>query len=352
MDGFAVRSKDIKNAGEANHVELFINETVTTGKVPILKVGKGESAKIMTGAVVPEGADAVVMIEDTEESNGKVKIKKAVKANNNLRFEGEEIRKGETALKRGHELTPPSLGFIAGLEFRKIKVHRKPKLALLATGGELLGLNQDIKPGKIRDTNSVMLENALSRELVELVYAGRVKDKVTSIKKAIEKILTDCDVLIITGGVSVGEYDFVKEVLNGLGVRTVFWRVSQRPGGPMFFGIKKNTLVFGLPGNPASSLVCFYEYIRPAVLKMVGKSEYFLLEVDAILQEEITKKSGKTQFIRGSLSKKGKSYRVRPSGMQGSHILKSFAESNCLIVFPKNRTHLPARSTVTVHLLP
>ena len=347
MDGYALRSKDIKNACESSPVELVVIDTIRAGDVPKVTVGPNESVKIMTGALVPKGADSVVMIEEAEEKNGTVTLKKAVKANNNLRFEGEEVKKGEIALEKGHELIPPSLGFIAELEIKKIKVHRKPKLALLTTGGELIGLEEDIKPGKIRDTNSVILESVLSREIVELCSIDRVRDEISDIEKKIEKNLEICDVFIITGGVSVGEYDYVKDVLKNLGVQTIFWRVSQRPGGPMFFGKKDNILIFGLPGNPASSLVCFYEYIRPSLCKMTGKSNLFLLEVEAILLEEISKKIGKTQFLRGLLTQKDKIFQVRPSGLQGSHILKSFANSNCLIIFPKNETLLPAQSSVT-----
>jgi len=352
MDGYGLKSKDVKNATESNPVELVVIDTLQAGDFPNFTVGTKESVKIMTGAPVPKGTDSVVKIEDTEEKNGIVKIIKPASPGNNLRYKGEEIKKGEIALEKGLELKPPSLGFIAELEIRKIKVYRKPRLALLITGGELIGLDEDLKPGKIRDTNTVILKSALSHEKVELCYVDRVKDEFSDIEEKIEKNLENCDVVIITGGVSVGEYDYVKEVLKNLGVQTVFWRVSQRPGGPIFFGKKDNILIFGLPGNPASSLVCFYEYIRPSLQKMIGKSNLFLLEVEAILLEEISKKIGKTQFLRGLLTKKDQTFQVRPSGLQGSHILKSFAGSNCLIIFPKNETHLPAKSSVTVHLLP
>ena len=352
MDGYAITSEDIKNACESSPVELVVIDTVRAGDFPNFTVGPKESVKIMTGAPLPKGTDSVVKIEDTEEKNKIVKIKKPAGPGNNLRYKGEEIKKGEIALEKGHELKPPSLGFIAELEIKNIKVYRKPKLALLITGGELIGLDEDLKPGKIRDTNSVILKSALSHEKVELCYVDRVKDEFSDIEKNLEKNLENCDVVIITGGVSVGEYDYVKDVLKNLGVQTVFWRVSQRPGGPMFFGKKDNILFFGLPGNPASSLVCFYEYIRPSLHRMIGKSNFFLLEVEAILLEEVSKKIGKTQFLRGLLTKKDKTFQVRPSGLQGSHILKSFAGSNCLIIFPKDETILAAQSRVTVHVLP
>ena len=172
------------------------------------------------------------------------------------------------------------------------------------------------------------------------------------LKKKLIKAIERCDVVIITGGVSVGEYDYVKGVLEEIGVHRIFWRVSQRPGGPLYFGKKENTLIFGLPGNPASVLVCYFEYVRAALNKMIGKEDFFLFQVEAILTEEIRKNPGKTNFVRGRLTIKDSEYHVKPSGAQGSHILKSFALSNCLIVFPKDETHLQILSKVSVHILP
>lgn len=352
MDGYAVKSKDTREASESNPVSLKVKSIIRAGDFPNFTLSDREAAKIMTGASVPKGADSVVMVEYTEEIDGIVKIKRAVNPNENVRHEGEEVRNGEVALKSGVELNSASIGFIAELGVNKIKVYRKPKLALIVTGEELTGLDEELRPGKIRDTNSTTLQSALSEGLAELSFVGRAKDEVSDIEEKLRNSLERCDVLIITGGVSVGDYDYAKDVLKKLKVESVFWRVAQRPGGPLFFGKKDNILIFGLPGNPASSLVCFYEYVRPSLRKMIGKKNVFLLEIEALILEEIIKEPGKTHFLRGHMEKEGASFYVKSTGAQGSHILKSFALSNCLIVIPDDVTYLPSQSRVKVHLLP
>ncbi|MBI2485442.1 MAG: molybdopterin molybdotransferase MoeA [Deltaproteobacteria bacterium] len=352
MDGYAVKSMDTKRAGESNHVALKVTGIVRAGDFPDFILSDGEAAKIMTGAPVPKGADSVVMVEYTEEEDGIVKVKRPVNPGENLRYEGEEIKQGEIALESGTHLTSASIGFVAELGINKIKAYRKPKIALVVTGEELVGTDEELGPGKIRDTNSVTLQSALSQEVVESKFIGRVRDEVFDIEEKLKKAILWCDVLLVTGGVSVGDYDYVKEIFKKLGIEGIFWRVSQRPGGPLFFGKRGNSVTFGLPGNPASSLVCFYEYVRPALRRMIGRRDLFLLELEALLSEEIKKSPGKTNFLRGYVEKKGGSFYVKSTGTQGSHILKSFALSNCLIVVPKDATHLPPGSTVKVHLLP
>jgi len=352
MDGYAVKGKNTKHASETNPAHLKVIGTVRAGDFPNFVVEDGEAAKIMTGAPIPRGADSVVMVEYTEEKDGNVKIKRSANPGENVRYEGEEIKKGEIGLKKGVQLNSASIGFIAELGVKNVFVYRKPRVALVATGEEVVGLDEELRPGKVRDTNSLTLQSALSQELVEFRFMGRARDEVSDIKKNIENGLEWCDVLLVTGGVSVGDYDYVKEVLEMLDVKGLFWRVAQRPGGPLFFGKKDHTLIFGLPGNPASSLVCFYEHVRPALRKMAAKKDLFLLELEALLLEEIRKKPDKIHFLRGYMEKRDDTFYVKSTGGQGSHMLKSFALSNCLIVIPKEASYLPAKSKVKVHLLP
>ncbi|MBF8302130.1 MAG: Molybdopterin molybdenumtransferase, partial [Candidatus Dadabacteria bacterium] len=251
------------------------------------------------------------------------------------------------------ELNPASIGFIAGLGIRKIRVYRRPRVAFFVTGEEVVGIDEELRPGKIRDTNSITLSMALSQENVEFVFLGRARDELSDIEEKLKKGLEWCDVLIVTGGVSVGDYDYVKKALENIAVEAIIWRVAQRPGGPMFFGKKGEILIFGLPGNPTSSLVCFYEYVRPALLKMLAKEKVLLLEMEAALLEDITKKpDGKTHFLRGYLEKQGNAFYVKSTGSQGAHILKSFAISNCLIKVPGEITHIPSGTKVKAHILP
>jgi molybdopterin molybdotransferase len=352
MDGYAVRSEDTLSATSRSLVRLRVIRTVRAGDFPDFSIASGEAAKIMTGAPIPRGADAVVRIEDAAEESGDLMLTAATEKGSNVRFEGEEIGKGETALEAGVAITPVAVGFLAELGIERVKVWKIPKVSVIVTGEELVGPDEDIKPGKIRDTNSVTLRAALVGEKIELTSAERVTDVRSDIEERIKKPLGSSDVLIITGGVSVGDYDFVKDILGALGVEKIFWRVSQRPGGPMFFGRWKDTIVFGLPGNPASSLVCYYEYVRPALRKMIGKKDIFLHELSALLLNPISKKPEKTHFLRGRVSRDGENFYVKTSGDQGSHMLKSFALSNCLIVIDKDDSYLPANSVVKIHLLP
>lgn len=352
MDGFTVKSEDTLGATPVNPVHLKVLRTIRAGDFPDFSITSGEAAKIMTGAPLPRGTDAVVRIEDAEEKGSDLILKGTVEKGSNVRHEGEEIQNGEAALSAGVEITPAAVGFLAELGIKRLKVRSVPKVSVIVTGGELVGPDEDIKPGKIRDTNSVTLTAAIAGERTELVSVGRVADVKPDIEDRIAKALGSSDVLIITGGVSVGDYDFVKDILGAAGVEKIFWRVSQRPGGPMFFGRARDTLVFGLPGNPASSLVCYYEYVRPALRMMIGKKDIFLREANAFLRDPVSKMPGKTYFLRGIVSRNGENFYVKTSGGQGSHMLKSFAQSNCLIVIDKDDSYLPANSGVKVHLLP
>lgn len=352
MDGYAVRSEDTLSATSQSPVHLRVIRTVRAGDFPDFSITSVEAAKIMTGAPLPRGTDAVVRIEDAEVKGRDLILTGTVEKGSNVRREGEEIGKGEIGLETGVEISPATIGFLAELGIKRVKVRSVPKVSIIVTGEELMGPDEDIRPGKIRDTNSVTLTAAIAGESAELVSVGRVADVKPDIEDRITKALGSSDVLIITGGVSVGDYDFVKDILGAAGVEKIFWRVSQRPGGPMFFGRAGDTLVFGLPGNPASSLVCYYEYVRPALRMMIGKKDIFLREANAFLKDPVSKMPGKTHFLRGIVSRNGENFYVKTSGGQGSHMLKSFALCNCLILFEKDDSHLPENSVVTVHLLP
>lgn len=352
MDGYAVKAGDTAAASEENPVPLKVVSTVRAGEFPDFSVASGEAVKIMTGAPLPPGADAVIRIEDVDERDGNLIVKGKAENGLNIRFEGEEIKMGERALGPGLRVTPAAIGFLTELGFRTVKVHGAPRVSVIVTGEELAGEDEEIMPGRIRDTNSVTLKAALSEENIELLSAARVKDTKSDVEEMIRTCIDSCDVLITTGGVSVGEYDFVKDVLVELGVEEIFWGVSQRPGGPMFFGRRKDTLVFGLPGNPASSLVCYFEYVRPAIRKMAGKNDIFLKEEDALLGAPIRKKPGKKHFLRGVVRRDSEGLYVSTAGGQGSHMLKSFALSNGLIVLSEDDSYLPEGSMVKVHLLP
>ncbi len=247
MDGYAVKSKDTRKANEASIIPLKVVGVIRAGDYPSFAIGDKGAVKIMTGAPLPEGSDSVVMVEHTEEEKGIVKIRRAVTPRENVRYEGEEISKGEIALEKGTRLNPASIGLIAEFGIKKIKVYRKPRVAFLGTGEEVVGLDEELRPGKIRDSYSITLEGALSHEKAELLSLGHAKDEVPEIEERLNKGLRWCDVIIVTGGVSVGDYDYVKDAFENLVIKGIFWRVAQRPGGPIFFGRRGDTLIFGLP---------------------------------------------------------------------------------------------------------
>lgn len=352
MDGFALSAQSTVNASNAAPVTLLIKATVKAGDNTDLSIKNGECVKIMTGAPIPEGADTVLRIEDAEIVGDSLVVRKKLPGNRDIRHCGEEVSIGDTALNSGTVVGPASKGFIAQLEIKSIRVYRKPSVGIVVTGEELVGAGEDLLPGKIVDTNSVALESACRADGTDQIYVERARDIKGDIKEKINSILELTDCVIVTGGVSVGEYDYVKEIFSDLEVRELFWKISQKPGGPMYFGTKGKKMVFGLPGNPASSLVCYYEYIRPALLKMMGRNDIHLDVILAELTEDLHTRPGKTRFIRGLLLEKEGKYYARSSGPQGSHMLKSFSNSNCLIVFPASGEYMKKGQIVKVHKLP
>jgi molybdopterin molybdotransferase len=348
MDGFALRSQEAQHAP----VALRITGCIKAGDSPETKLNEGEAAKIMTGAPLPNGADAVVMVEDTEEKGNEVLVKKTIKRGENVRLKGEEIKKGQVGLGKGTTLNPASVGFLASLGRQKVKVYDKPKVSILVTGNELVKPGRELRPGKIWESNSFALNAALAEMHIKAVSFGTVRDNLQDMERKIQAGLTASDILLICGGISVGEYDLVQEILLKLKVKKIFWRVAMKPGKPTFFGTKGKKLIFGLPGNPASVLVTFLEFVRPAILKMMGQSHIILKKEKAILEEEIRKKADRLNFVRGFFNVKNGSVYVRSTGLQNSHILESFSRANCLIVLEKSRKIFKPGERVNIQVLP
>lgn len=349
MDGFALRAMDTVGAP----VSLRILGCIKAGNSPsLLKVGKGEAFKIMTGAPLPQGADAVVMREEAEEKNTVVVVKKTLQKGENIRLKGEEIKRNQVALKKGSRLNPASGGFLAALGCSQVKVFRIPRVALLITGNELIQPGRKLPAGKIWEANSVSLTMALSEIPVVPLSLGLVRDRPRELKEKIQRGLKASNVLLISGGISVGDYDFVQETILKLGVRKIFWRVAVKPGKPVFFGTKGKKLVFGLPGNPVSILVSYLEFVRPALLKMMGKKNVFLQEKQAFLEERVVKKNDRAYLLRGIAREDKGVFTVRSAGLQDSHFLDSFSRANCLMFLEKKKEVLERGESVKIHLLP
>ncbi len=352
VDGFAVRVDDLKDASDNKPVKLKIIGEVKAGNtvIPILK--KNYAIKIFTGAVVPENTNAIVMQENTRIENKTVLVFRKPKKGENIRRTGEEFKKGEVVLAKGELITPATVGLLASLGYTKIRVFRKPKISLTITGNELQSPGKILEIGKIYDSNSYGLMAALQSRGIYPTIVNLVKDEKQSIRKAISNAIKLSDIIISVGGVSVGEYDFVKEILINLGVKEIYWKVAIKPGKPNFFGVLGKKLIFGLPGNPVAALLSFYKLVTPAINKLMGMNNSSALELQAVLTKDIKKKSGRLEFVRGILSTdENDELFVTPTKGQDSHMLGGLARANCLIHFPKEGTIVLKGSIVKVELL-
>jgi len=365
MDGYALRAKDTRGACESSPRYLVVVGEVAAGSMPTKEVRPGMTIRIMTGAPLPEGADAVVRFEDTDEVNRKssggdlsqIGILCQAKKGLNVRGRGEDIARGDLILKKGKVLRPQEIGVLASLGRSTALVIRRPIVAILATGDELIGVDQPLAPGKIHDSNNYAIAAEVSRYggIPKILGIGR--DSVQSLTKKIYEGL-DADVLITSGGVSKGDYDIVKDVLAEHG-EVGFWTVCMKPGKPLAFGVIKKTgggrekkvPHLGLPGNPVSSMVTFEQFARPAILKMMGKKILAKPVIRAIIEDDVVDTDGRRLFARVSVTKRGGQYYASVTGPQGSGILTSMAKSNGLAVIPENSKGVKAGDMVEVQML-
>lgn len=349
MDGYAVRSEDTIGASLSSPRILKVVEDLKAGYLSHLRIGKNQAIRIMTGAPIPEGADGVVIVEDTErDGDDRVKIFKEIKHGENIRRKGEDIRKGEKIVSKGTYLSPPYIGIVASLGRKRIRVARRPKVAILATGDEVVDVGEKLSPGKLYSSNTYTLYSQVIKYGGIPKNLGIARDSVREIKEKIRRGL-NCDLILTSGGVSVGEYDLVKTVLTELG-DIEFWKVAMRPGKPLAFGKIKGVPLFGLPGNPVSSMVSFEVFVRPAILKMLGQRAD-ASEIDAVLEEDIKKKKGFRYFLRAETWWKDGTYYTRTTGPQGSGILKSMALANSLMILSEERQVVKRGEKVKVRFL-
>lgn len=350
MDGYAVRCRNTQEATNNNPLKLKIIEDIPAGKFPRKEINKGEAARIMTGAVIPRGADAVIRQEDTQKVGKTVIIYARVQKKENIRFVGEDVRKDELVVKKGSVLRPAHIGMLAALGKSTISVYQKPRVAIMSTGDELVDIKTNPGPGKIVNSNSYSLAAQVLECGAIPVIMGIARDKKTDLQKKF-KIALDADVIISSGGVSVGDFDFVKNVMGEIGNAMHFWQVAMRPGKPLAFGAIEGVPLFGLPGNPVSAMVSFEQFVRPSLLKMLGHKKIFRQTVKAACTETIEKKAGFRHFIRAVVKKENGKYVVQTTGDQGSGILKSMVTANALIVIGENETRIKKGEDVTVQLL-
>jgi molybdopterin molybdotransferase len=345
MDGYAVRSADCRE-----EVTLPISAFIPAGSLPHLPIGEGTAIKIMTGAPVPPGADAVVPYEETEEGDGWVKITGPVVARRHIRFQGEDVQAGESVLRAGTVIRPPEISMLASCGQLLVPVFRRPRVAVLSTGDELVEPGEPIAPGKIINSNTLALAAAIRELGADPVILGIARDNREDHRQKIGEGLL-ADVLITSAGVSTGDRDLVRETLEELGVLPLFWNVEIKPGQPTAFGMKNATPVFSLPGNPVSTLVTFQELVRPALLKIMGHRRIMQSGITALLREEVRKKPGRLHFMRVRIEIENGRYIAETAGDQNTGILTTMVRANGLALLPADRGVFPAGTEVQVHLL-
>jgi molybdopterin molybdotransferase len=352
MDGYAVRVEDTAAASEGLPVVLPVVGDIAAGSTSVYRVQPGLSTRIMTGAPVPAGADAIVPVEWTDGGVASVSIRQPPPTGAFIRRQGEDVTAGELVLQAGTRLGPTQIGLLAAVGRDRVRVRPKPRVVVLSTGSELAEPGATIGPGQINDSNSFLLTVA-AREAGALAFrVGIVPDEPRQLLDAIEDQLVRADLVITSGGVSVGAYDVTKEVLSRLGTVT-FAKVSMQPGMPQGFGTvgPDATPIFTLPGNPVSSFVSFEVFVRPVIRRMLGIEPLGRPTVRAVCTEAFSSPEGKRQFARGWLSVEEGRYVVAPVGGSGSHLVGDLAHANALIVVPEAVTAVPAGGTVTVMVL-
>ncbi len=346
MDGYAVRAADVASVPAV----LEVVEDLPAGKRSQRKLGAGEAARIMTGAALPEGADAVVMVEDTAVEGARVRIHKTASLGQHVRRAGEDVRPGLLIAEPGAILRAPLVGMLAALGRSVVSVRARPRVAVLATGDEL------VEPDRLRDDGRIVSSNSWAlcaglRELgAEPVYLGIAPDEPDEIERRFRAAL-GCDAVISTGGVSVGDRDWIKQVLVGLGGQMRLWRIAMKPGAPLAFVMVGERPVFGLPGNPVSTLVTFEQFVRPALLRMMGHEKVFRPVASARLDADYKKPAGRAHFVRVHLERRGAELWARESGEQGSNILLALVRADGLAFVPAEATRLARGEAVAVQLL-
>jgi len=340
MDGYALHLQDSGiysiqgevKAGDSHH--------------PILN--KGNAVRIFTGAAVPDTANAVIMQEKTSIVGNELRTQKIVLPQENIRPLGEQVKKGEIALKKGTKLTPAGIGYLASLGITEVEVYKKPTIAIVVTGNELTKPGNTLEYGKVYESNSVMLASALSNLHYTNFSIQTVEDNYINTRNLLKSVISNNDLVIITGGISVGDYDFVGKALEELAVEEVFYKVKQKPGKPLFFGKKENTSVFALPGNPAAALSCFYIYVFPALQKISGAKNYHLVETIAKSTSTFIKKGNRAQFLKAYVTNN----EVAILEGQSSAMLQTFALANALVYVSEEQSNIAIGDNVQVIHLP
>ncbi|MEZ0239060.1 MAG: gephyrin-like molybdotransferase Glp [Methylophilaceae bacterium] len=349
MDGYALNADDVAASGNTT---LRIAGTAFAGKAFEGTVGKGECVRIMTGAVMPPECDTVVIQEHVQAEDGRITFGEGVRRGQNLRYAGEDLKQGQVVFAAGHMMRPADLGLIASLGLGEVKVYRKLRVAFFSTGDELASIGQPLEAGQVYDSNRYTLYGMLTRLGVEVIDMGVVRDDPALLEQALQDAAACADVILTSGGVSVGEADYMKQLLTELG-QVVFWKIAMKPGRPLAYGKIGDAHYFGLPGNPVSVMVTFYQFVRDAMLVLMGQPNPVPVpQLSVISAGNLKKAPGRTEFQRGVLFADGDGqWKVQSIGNQGSGVLRSMSEANCFIVMDESCGNIQAGETVKVQIL-
>lgn len=350
MDGYALIASDIESATLENPVKLDVIEDLAAGYSPEMTVKPGQATRIMTGAPIPKGADAVIMQEDTERNGNIVLVKDKAEIRENIRDAGEDVRQGETVIYAGGDLRPSHIGMMAVVGRSMVFVGRRPRVAILSTGDEIMDLDEPLSGHCIYNSNGYMLAAQIKSAGGVPSYLGIARDNEKDLMEKFKWAL-QCDMVVSSGGVSVGDYDLVKACLKKMGQEMLFWKVAMKPGKPLAFGRIDDIPIFGLPGNPVSSFVSFEQFVRPSIRKMMGATQLTHRTVQAKLTHTIHKKAGRLHFLSASVQWDNGTCTVSPTQEQGSGILKSTINANGLLIFPLELTEVTEGTEVSVQLL-
>ena len=350
MDGYAVIAADIQSATPDNPVKLEVVDHVPAGSVAGVTLKNNQAIRIMTGGPIPPGSDAVLMQEDTDKNGGGILAKDKAEVGENIRLAGEDVKEGEVVIQKGVAITPAHIGMMAVVGRSSIYVGQRPTVAILSTGDEIVELDGNPTGPCIYNSNGYMLSAQIRSAGGIPCYMGVARDDEKDLMEKFDWALK-CDIVVSSGGVSVGDYDLVKSTLDKLGNDMMFWKVAMKPGKPLAFGKIGEVPIFGLPGNPVSSFVSFEQFARPAIKKMMGARDIMLRTVQATLTRTVHKKTGRLHFMSAVISWDGNETTVAPAEEQGSGVLKSAVNANGLLVFPLEKDELKSGEQVTVQLL-
>ncbi len=352
MDGFAVRSSDTIKASQENPISLKVIGVSSAGSPSKLALNTGECIQCMTGAKIPNGADAVIMVEDTSgfSDPDAVQIFFEAHPGKHIRKKGEEIREGDVLISKGTRITPSEIGTLATCGYGEISVAKKPRIAIFGTGNELVEPGNELKEGEIYNSNLYVFADLVEKSGAEVTMRDVIKDDKASLRSFLSEALETCDMVISSGGVSMGRYDYVRDVFIELGVEEHFWRVAQKPGKPLFFGTGNSTLIFGLPGNPVSSYIGFMEWVWPVTETMLGEKNNSHLM--GILKEAFPRETIKHRFLFGKAWLQDGKLVCRPSTKVGSHMLSSSLEANCILSSEPGDGQLQMGDEIRVNILP